>query len=280
MIISNYYYPFMKAFLTVSILFLFNIITLAQNSIGKIDSTKLNLVFRDSTISELKNSIARIKTDKSTTIGNLWIKGEISGLLSPHVNYYQLEMSLITPLKLDNKDYWGESRSKLEILSADDKIIFKRLKDNEGRIKKFYYNKSLVTKFINNYEVLYNTKIEIDFNKIEFYDNESFGVACSMSELTSQGEVMMELVKKKQLQQLLDWVKAIPALTKAYGVLGIYILTKRGIVLKKEEKRIFDLAKKETIKINTCEGCIYGTQVPLNILLSEKNLKEMYNSLK
>lgn len=270
----------MKAFLTVSILFLFNIITLAQNSIGKIDSTKLNLVFRDSTISELKNSIARIKTDKSTTIGNLWIKGEISGLLSPHVNYYQLEMSLITPLKLDNKDYWGESRSKLEILSADDKIIFKRLKDNEGRIKKFYYNKSLVTKFINNYEVLYNTKIEIDFNKIEFYDNESFGVACSMSELTSQGEVMMELVKKKQLQQLLDWVKAIPALTKAYGVLGIYILTKRGIVLKKEEKRIFDLAKKETIKINTCEGCIYGTQVPLNILLSEKNLKEMYNSLK
>lgn len=259
-------------YLIIPLLFFFH----SSISFGQVQTQKIDSLFQSSSLTGLNRKIKEVQKDKSSTIGNIWIKRELNSKLNSTVEYHQIRFDLIIPVR----EYWGQKAYILEVLSSKNQLIFKRLKDKDGHTVMFQHIKSSMDSFIKNHEKSFNTVVLGEMEEIKLFENDHFGSLCYFGgEMPEKCKEMMNMVNETSTPELVKWMKSLSPLSQAYGVLGLYILEKQGIKLSEDTKELISFIKQKTIKIMTCEGCIVTYQA-MNQVLSDEYLNLTYKSLR
>jgi hypothetical protein len=257
------------------------LVLIEQVIFGQLQSEKLEKIFMSNSISQLEKEFKELEKDKSSTIGNVWVEDIFKGEILNEITYHKISLNLVIPVKVGNRDWWGQKEHFIEFVSKDDTIFYRRIKDKDEKFVKCYFNENQLSGFISNYEKLYRTKINSNYDNLIFYEKGYYGVACGLAGYPPEKcEEMMALVTKKDSEELLNWIKSLSPLSQAYGILGMYILERKGFILKGTHKLLIEIVTNKSISISTCEGCFLGMRVPLKSVLTKDNLEEAYQYLK
>ena len=85
----------------------------------------------------------------------------------------------------------------------------------------------------------------------------------------------LTIIKNKNKEDLISLATSLTPTDRAYGVFGLYILSRIGNKLTESENKLIKLNQKSKAEAYSCSGCISGTRA-LNDLLDCKSLKWYY----
>ena len=164
----------------------------------------------------------------------------------------------------------------------NDKIISielsKRIEDSDVTVYKseFQYLDTLfATKHLSEHNSFYSSHKKLaDFFSKRF---ERFSYSCGIAGQTP--ELMLDcltIIKNKDKGDLISLATSLAPTDRAYGVFGLYILSRTGNKLTESENKLIKLNQKSKAEASNCSGCLLGTQ-PLNDLLDNKSLKRYYD---
>ncbi len=105
---------------------------------------------------------------------------------------------------------------------------------------------------------------------------ERFGYSCGFGQTPESMLVCLSIIKSKDKEQLISLATSLAPTDRAYGVFGLYILSRIGNKLTESENKFINLNQKSKAEAYNCSGCILGTQ-PLNDLFDSKRLKWYYD---
>ncbi|MCT4637699.1 MAG: hypothetical protein N4A72_08310 [Bacteroidales bacterium] len=223
-----------------------------------------NFVFNDDPIKrKLTRLISILKTENfnKDKLDEFWIS-EKSSENEP----YGLEKEIKFNRKIENNltqksieiNIVGNSYN-LNIIKSEDSIVYLKLTDNNKQ-------KTLIERlFVSKYK---NT----DFN---IY---TYGSICGVVGIPPKKCMeMLNLVKNRKYKELVNWLQSINPEISIYGYIGIEFLKLKGCSITEIELERMKTLRKSDMEIYTCRGCAFDTLKSSKNILTDDNLKQLYN---
>ena len=163
----------------------------------------------------------------------------------------------------------------------NDKIISielsKRIEDSDITIYKSQFqllDTLLATQHLSKHNSFYSSNKKL--SDFFFQRFERFSYSCGIAGQTPESMMdCLTIIKNKDKEDLISLATSLAPTDRAYGVFGLYILSRLGNKLTESESKLIKLNQKSKADAYNCSGCITGTQ-PLNDLLDNKSLKWYY----
>lgn len=185
-------------------------------------------------------------------------------------NYFDQRELFIRKLEDGLLQYYFEINNlftafySLVILEIENEIIYLRL----------YTEKEVLFERKTEYSSSFSNPIQFP---LEVYD---YGVGCGIvGEIPEYCGKMMDLVSRNDYGRLTDWLNSKNPEIIAYGYMGLYFLSKRGIEIKESEIDRMKRVESMPIELYTCEGCLYGGMKKTGDAVRKEKLDHNYELL-
>lgn len=169
----------------------------------------------------------------------------------------------------------GTSTYHLNILSTGDTLFYVQTKLKDSIVSN-YRNEHLLTQFINRHNTLYQTRIDTT-NENSFISNKFvYGFSCGFVGTEPPKRIELDyLIRTKDYQTISAWLRSVNPEIQAYGLEGIYTLSKSGIRPTSKDIEIMEYLVHKTLNIYACSGCIYGIDKHYADIVSIRRIKQM-----
>ncbi len=149
---------------------------------------------------------------------------------------------------------------QIDLLTRSDSVLLSVIShDNYKKLQATNLNEVSVAEFLALRNAFYQSKKNIKDLAKEISSDITYAFYCGDGlPQTDEGKHIEKLVSKRNINTLNDMLHSFNIETQAYGVAGFKMLSKEGVELSKDQKKIIKHIKKRNSEVVTCRGCFTG----------------------
>lgn len=171
----------------------------------------------------------------------------------------------------------GSTTYDFNILTRSDTIFYLQSRTwHKDSVLFEYRNDTLLTNCIKQHNDFYQTSIDI-LNENSFITEKfvyGFGCGWAGTEPVKRNELNF-LLSKQDYQIISQWLRSMNPEIQAYGLEGMYMLSKSGLKLTLKDIEIMEYLVNKPFNIYACRGCIYGIDKHYADIVSPKAIRQM-----
>jgi hypothetical protein len=149
---------------------------------------------------------------------------------------------------------------RVDLLTSSDSVLLSVISHNDyKKLQATYYTEAPVLKYLTLRNNFYGSNKKIKDLEEEISSNITYAFYCGDGlPKTDEGKQIERLVNTRSINKLNEMLNSINIETQTYGVAGFKMLSKKAVIIAKEQEKIIKYIKKRNSEVVTCSGCLTG----------------------